>query len=295
MAVNLTTRYLFKLYAGITSTTDDALIDILIDDASSQIAEVCQRTFELTTYKLWLDGNGSSMLLLPDWPVTVVYKIAGDMDDVMDVEFEGSGIHADVTVDDTNCTLHYVDNSGDEQTTSLALSTYKTATTLAAAINAVSGWTATLQSAYANEATLFLRPVFGANTLSTDYVTLEVPDDGYDVILDSETDRVVRRKNARTFPCGYSNIFCWFKAGYTLPVDNSEHTGLDTDGDVPKGLTLYTNQVVKKVYKERKKDVSLKSEKIDDYSYTRGDISGVVSAVIEQSAEDLLPYTKVET
>lgn len=290
MAVNLTTRFLFKQHAGITGTANDAVIDALIDDVSALIADVCDRVFELTTYKQWLDGSGGQTMLLPQWPITVIHKVTSDTDDVLDVKFQGDGTHADVTVDATNCTLHHVDNSGDEQSTALALATYKTVATLATAIDAVSGWTTVTRGGHDNEPTLFLMPVYGADALSPDYPTLEVPDDSYNVRIVSETDRLIERTAGFAFPCGRSNVFAWYKAGYTLPVDNAEHTALATAGNVPKGLTLLVNQAIFDVYSARAHDAAMKSEKIGDYSYTRG---AVESAVTIREAE-LQNYMKVD-
>jgi len=291
MAVNLTTRYLFKQYAGIsvTTLTYDALIDRLISDACELIGKACNRTFESTTYKQWLDGNGEIRMALPQWPITRIYKVTSDTEVVMDIKFTGDGSHADVTVDATNALLHTLSDVGVEASSELALATYKTISTLSAAIELVSGWSTSVYSGTNDLATLFLKPIYGEDALSPTSASLEVPDSSYSVRLVEGTNRMIEQVNLYRFLTGRSNVFCWFMAGYTLPVDNDEYTGLATAGNVPGGLTNTANAIISDVFKSRKKDSTMQSEHLGDYSYSRAD----VQSAVEQHRKDLSFYSKI--
>ena len=257
MSVNLTTQYLFKLYAGISVATHDTLIDRLISDVCELIAKSCNRTFESTTYKKWLDGNGAIQMALPEWPVTRIYKVTSDTEVALDIKYSGTGTHADVTADATNVSLHTVSAAGVEVSTDLLVATSKVISTLALAIEAISGWTTTTFSGTSSLATLFLKPVFGENALSPTTASLEVPDSSYQVRLVEGTNRMIEQINPYQFLSGRSNVFCWFTAGYTLPVDNGDHSALTTEGNVPGGLTNTANAIINDVFKGRKKDSAM--------------------------------------
>ena len=289
MSVNLTTQYLFKLYAGISVATHDTLIDRLISDVCELIAKSCNRTFESTTYKQWLDGNGETQMALPQWPITRIYKITSDTEVVMDIKFTGDGSHADVTVDATNVSLHTISAAGAEASNDLPIGTSKIISTLSAAIELISGWTTTVYSGTSSLATLFLKPIYGEDALSPTTASLEVPDSSYSVRRVEGTNRMIEQINSYQFLLGRSNVFCWFTAGYTLPVDNAGHTALTTEGNVPGGLTSTANAIINDVFKGRKKDSAMQSEHLGDYSYSRAD----VQSAIEQHKKDLALYSKL--
>ena len=289
MSVNLTTRFLFKQFAGVSVTTHDTVIDRLIADVCELIAKACNRTFESTTYKEWLDGNGESRMLLSQWPITRVYKITSDSTDVLDIKFTGDGTHADVTVDATNCVLNSISNLGVATSTDVVLADSKIVSALAAAIEVVTGWTTSIASGCGDEATLYLKPLFGEDALSPDEATLCIPGAGAGVRLVSKTNRGIESKYGYEFPYGRSNIFCWFTAGYTLPVDNAEYTALATDGNVPGGLTNIANTIINSVFRDRKKSLGMKSEHIGDYSYTRE----TAASAIKQNWGDLQMYARI--
>ncbi len=69
-AYALTTRARAKTFLKITSTTDDSLIDVLIDVATDIIEKYCDRRFKKTAYSEEVyDGNGANVLLLKNYPV----------------------------------------------------------------------------------------------------------------------------------------------------------------------------------------------------------------------------------
>ena len=105
--MGLTTHYLFKQYAGITSSTYDALIDRLIDQTEELIAKACRRTFGVTTYRTWYDGTGNRRLRLDNYPILSIYRVSTQVNDVLRVTFSG-GTHAAVQVDEfEHCVPHF--------------------------------------------------------------------------------------------------------------------------------------------------------------------------------------------
>jgi len=291
MAVNLTTRYLFKLHAGISVTTYDTLIDTLIDDVSELIEQACDRTFTATTYRAWLDGSGARTMMLPEWPVTNLYRVCIGSDNVLEVEYTSSGLHADISFDGTTFTLHYITSAGTETTnTTITAADNAQISDLENALEAISGWSATVRGGNSTQPTTLIKPFRARWCLNPDSMTMEVPDtgDGLDVELVSETNRAIATTYGRSFPKGRSNIFVWYKAGYTLPVGT---TSVTTEGTVPKGLTLVANQIINDVYMSRKDDLTLKSKKLGDYSWTRGDVKDF-QGYIEAHWNDLRRYAR---
>lgn len=68
---SLTTYSRFKTYAGVSGSTDDALITILINQVTEFIENYCQRRFKQTTYtNEEYDGTGTKTLILKQWPIS---------------------------------------------------------------------------------------------------------------------------------------------------------------------------------------------------------------------------------
>lgn len=74
--LRLTTRSAVKTELGITASTDDALFDTLIDQASSAIVAYCGRPFARESYTETLPGFGSINLQLARTPVVSVSSVS---------------------------------------------------------------------------------------------------------------------------------------------------------------------------------------------------------------------------
>lgn len=67
----LTTTSRFKTYASVSGSTDDALIEILIDLVTEFVENYCGRRFKSATYTSEeYDGTGTTKLILNNWPVS---------------------------------------------------------------------------------------------------------------------------------------------------------------------------------------------------------------------------------
>jgi hypothetical protein len=72
----LTTVAKVKTYLGISVSTDDTLLERLINFATDFIEEYCQRRFFKTIYEEIYDGDGfDGVLYLNQYPVTEIIKI----------------------------------------------------------------------------------------------------------------------------------------------------------------------------------------------------------------------------
>lgn len=337
MAKNLTTLYLFKLHAGIAAatTTNDTLLVALINSVSESIASWCNRTFELTEYKQWMNGNGSFVLTLDNWPITILKGVSKSTYQVGTIQYTG-GSWAAVNISGTTLTLSSLDSSGASTDTEITLSgTINDVKTL---VDAVSGWTFSVNSADTAKPAILMNAINGGSALYPDSVDTYIPDTPVAARVVSGTNQQIEivgtvngitgqafntaTRNAgevdglhgggcgqdpyhddyfsgvdycraqQGFPPGQSNVFVWYKAGYTLPAPLNSNSAPTTAGDVPTDLTLICNSIVKEVFDDSKQDGSMKSEKFTNYSYTKADGSAgqMIKDAVNRYAVALTPY-----
>ena len=274
---NITTVYLFRQFARITESGDiDKLLERLLDQTCVAIATACRRTFGVATYRQWLDGNGSDFLLLDNWPILNLYRVVTSTQNAGTVQYAGSGMHADISITDAQCELHWMDAAGTEQDKALTFEANATVQALVTAINAVTDWTATVNSGFETQPSVFLRPLSGEWVKSPDTVDLVTPDEAAAVRIADDGLRRIERMDGGRFPRGVQSVLAWYKAGYTLMQDDETHSRMLVEGTVPKDLTLLANQIMQQVYHGSKKDPSLKSETIADYKWAESDIFSAI-------------------
>lgn len=302
----LTTATRFKEFAGITGTGQDALITTLITQVSGQIERYLRRTLESTTYRSWLNGTGSPYLRLDQWPILAIYQVSVSSSSVGYVYNSSSTVlRASVSFDGTNLVLNEVSTAGAQTTSELPVATSKVMSTLEAAVEAKTGWNMVLNSSdYDGEPSNLLRPIYGADAHDSNYANLYLPDDPDPVKVVNEdmiellvphayADQVtfpsiVRPTFTEGFPAGVGNIFCWYKAGYTMPSDTP------SDGTLPTGLALIVHQIIQDVLSSTKLNSNLQSESLGDYSYSlRSTAEGAVASAIENRKKDLAQYKRV--
>lgn len=74
MAVITTAQY--KTYAGITVTTWDTLLGVLIPACQSDVESYCNRLFDTATYTETLDGDNTGQLQLSNYPITSITSVS---------------------------------------------------------------------------------------------------------------------------------------------------------------------------------------------------------------------------
>ena len=95
------------------------------------------------------------------------------------------------------------------------------------------------------------------------------------------------------FPWGRQNIFAHYSAGYTLPVDNADHTALTTAGTLPDDLILITDNILKCVMDASKQTLgAYKFEQIKSYEYRLDDQARSVLSLTIQDSANVLDYYK---
>lgn len=77
---DLTTRAAVKTYLGITVTTWDAILDVLVTQASKAIERYCYRVFAAASYTEYYNGNNNQRLCLRQYPVNSITSIHDDTD-----------------------------------------------------------------------------------------------------------------------------------------------------------------------------------------------------------------------
>lgn len=314
--MNLTTLARVKAYLGISGTAQDSLITLLIPQVSDQIAKHLRRDLAVTTYKGWVNGTGSPILRLEQWPILSVHQVSIGTMTVGRVQNTGATTkRASVSFDGTNLSLMSVNSSGTETLTDLPVATSKVLSSLKTAVEAVSGWHVTLDSTdYEGEPSNMLRPLYGSPAYDPDTADLILPDSQEPVKLIREDviellsdprapggfgdNSIVEGFDATPgigsgFPSGAANVFVWYRAGYTLPSDASEETPA-SDGTLPPGLALLVHQILQDVLSSTKLNSNLQSESIGGYSYSlRAAANGAVASAIENRAKDLALYKAV--
>ena len=249
----LTTTAKFKTYAGISASTDDALIADLILRAQSEIERYCQRAFDSTTYREFYDGEGQSELLLKHYPVTAVKMLGVGREDAFQIKNTSSdAYHAYVSVTDTTIQL-VVQGGTNEDDTSLTLATYATLTLLIAAIEALGkGWSVlSPAAAVAIWSAEELLPTGKGLRCLDDYAAVQIPDDP-ETDFTTDTTAGILKLFGR-FCRGFQNVVVRYVAGYT---------------SIPADLEQICIDLVKVYYDNKSINSTLQSERLGDYQYT---------------------------
>jgi len=240
-----------KLYLGITVTTYDTLLTLIIDGVSDQIEKFCGRTFNSTAYsKERYDGTGLTNMFLNQYPVISLSRISDGLTTPLVAKNTSTdATYAIVTVGLTSITFVVVGGTNDG-TNPLTRATYSTLTLLNAAINALGdGWEGTLSSGYeATPVTELLTDV--AQPAIDQNASLSIPSSpisGFEVYADNGEVYY-----APGFSSGHKNVVADYTAGYAT---------------IPDGLERATILLVVYAYKMTLHDPSLIEERLGDYRW----------------------------
>jgi hypothetical protein len=77
MGLDLITRAEYKTYAGISSTNNDATLDVLIPKVSDLVKSICRRSFVdyVDDYKIEYFEGGTASYMPEEWPIISVYCV----------------------------------------------------------------------------------------------------------------------------------------------------------------------------------------------------------------------------
>lgn len=288
-----------KDFLHIDSTSDDdALIEQLINRVSAQVETFTNRIFVETTYREWKNGGGDT-IGLKHYPVTAVSRIATGSETMLTVKGSTStDLRATVEAQDSLIRLSRFDSAGTETASTLAFSTYPTISDLVTAINAISGWTATLTK---NGISLDLHRLGGEDALGRD-VELTAPDtsdvsykvdesnglirftDGHD--WSAGNDHAAYPRLSRQSRRGFQRILVQYTAGY-VGVTGSGGAAAST---IPADLRSAAIEIIGRLYQDGLVDPTVGSETLGDYSYSG---TGTSTDLDDAARRKLAPFRSV--
>ena len=253
----------------------DVALAFLINAVTDIIERECDHHIVARDYTGWHDGNGARCLELPEWPLNSVSRVNIGILDALNVQCNdplATEAYAEVNKAGTLLHLTILDgaNAG---TTDLSFAGHTTLTAMATAINAAVGsWTGTALGGYGGYRSNTLRPC-GRRECYGSTATFQIPDEGEsDYRTDYEYGQIILHG---AFGHGYRNVHVEYNAGWTV---------------IPPALHLLASEMVKLAFDNGKRDASLKSETLGDYSWTAGEILSAIDLKNANIQRRLAPF-----
>ena len=250
----LTTVERFKLYMGITVSTDDPLIGQLITRSTNAIQKFCARDFVVKVYREFYDGEGQTELTLRQFPLVSVSMLGVGRQDAFSIQNTSSDAYnAQVSITESDMTLQ-VQGGTNDGTETLTLANYDTLTDLFTAITALNkGWSILEVSTLSIWAAAELLPTGKGLRCLNNYANPQIPEDPEeDFVTDTKAGIL---KYFGLFGTGFANIIVRYSAGYA---------------EIPGDLEQICIDLTKTYYEARNIDSMLKSETMGDYKYETG-------------------------
>jgi hypothetical protein len=257
----LTTVAAVKTYMGVSTSTDDDLIETMVNNVSDQIERWCDRTFAVQTYTEYIDARGTRTIAVENPPVESVDIVAfGAQDSILVTGSVATDLVATVGVEEDRVRLHRIQEDGTTTTTNLLFSSYATTALLSAAIDGTAGFDS---SSVKNAPVKTLHRIGGRDTtVATAY--LSVADDmeseyriDYDrglIHLRSDAfPRFAEHRRDNRFPNQFQSVFIQYEGGYTT---------------IPNALVQAAFELISDAYRGRDRDRAINQESLGDYSYT---------------------------
>lgn len=261
----LTTVAFARQYLNLPSTNEDnQVLEFEINLVSAAMEHYCDRTFHSTVYSAErYDGDGTTRILLRNYPVTAIGRIAiGTQSPILVVNTSTDAAYATISVSTTGMTLTIV-GGANAGTDTLTFAAFPTLGVLDDAVTALGkNWAGTTSTAYTSTPSTQLLVSMGQDCMNASAV-LEIP---YQPIADYN---VMAARGEVYYSMGFTpgvqNVIIDYTAGYAA-------------GAIPMDLQLACLQILAVVYRNGRKDPTLRSERIGDYSYTNaaGDVTGIL-------------------
>jgi len=266
----LTTLAGLKAHLGITVSTYDTILEQYIDHATAKIERWIGRQIKVRNYFEWYGGNDVRSVRVKQYPInnvvgvytgltaalTIASTVSSDIRLTVSINTDPLGTVASGALV-PGVTLTRTTTAGTTTTNTLTFATYPDTTSLVAAINAITGYSATVTTAMRCAQ---LHPRAGGDikmatvVLTGVNVSSEFVYDSYLGIVTIRQDAfpTMGQHNAR-FPSALQSTLIEYSAGYTTVPDDIHQACLVIAG------TMYLS---------RKSDTSLQSESLGDYSYS---------------------------
>ena len=271
-----------KTYLGVTTSTDDSLMESTIDRATALIERRIGRNILAREYTEWHGATHAHSIALKQYPVnslsgvycgvtpalTITQAVTTDIRSTVSINSDAIGTGA------PSLTLSRTAVGGTTTTTTLAFSTYTDALDLVAAINATTGFSATLNQ---DIRTAQLHPMAGLNLIDAPAI-VTAASFGLPCTLDSSTGVITTDTHAPfSTHCGWGSrighfdpratINATYTAGYSAVPDDIQQTALS---------------LAAMLFLSRKADATVQSESLGDYSYSRSDANatGMIDSML---------------
>jgi hypothetical protein len=265
----LTTLAGLKAHLGITVSTYDTILEQYIDHASAKIERWIGRQIKLRNYFEWYGGNDVRSVRVKQYPINNVVGVYTGLAAALTIaSTDSSDIRLTVSINTDplgtvsngtlapGVTLTRTTSAGTTSTNTLTFATYPDTTSLVAAINAITGYSATVTTAMRCAQ---LHPRAGGD-IKMATVVLTGVDVSSEFVYDSYLGIVTIRQDAfpmashnARYPSALQSTLIEYSAGYTTVPDDIHQACLVIAG------TMYLS---------RKSDTSLQSESLGDYSYS---------------------------
>ena len=266
----LTTLAGLKAHLGITVSTYDTILEQYIDHASAKIERWIGRQIKLRNYSEWYGGNDVRSVRVKQYPInnvvgvytglaaaiTISSTVSSDIRLTISINTDPLGTVANGVL--APCAvLTRTTSAGTTTTSTLLFSTYPDTTSLVAAINAITGYSATVTTAMRCAQ---LHPRAGGD-IKMATVVLTGVDVSSEFVYDSYLGIVTIRQDAfptmrsysARYPSALQSTLIEYSAGYTT---------------VPEDIHQACLVIAGTMYLSRKSDTSLQSESLGDYSYS---------------------------
>jgi hypothetical protein len=262
------------------SSLDGDYQDAVIAAASQAVEAACGRPIGLASYAEVFRPGRTRKLRLKTYPLVGLDRLACDLSEILTLQ-NTSGAVSRATVEVSALAMNLRSTaSGIPSVTGFAFGDYPTAAALAAALNGVSGWSASVPGVWSNWATadLYNEPgSYGAKDRA--FILRAFTRDLSDFLPDFERGVVELREG---FAQGFQypdrmfggdprlyGVFASYRAGYAT-------------GDVPATLKAAARVVAKGIHDRAKASGVYKSEALGARSWTLGDLdAGVTKSVME--------------
>ena len=266
----LSTLAQLKSHLGITLSTDNTILEGYIDHATAKIERWIGRQILVRNYFEWYGGNDVRSVRVKQYPInnvvgvytglaaalTIASTVSSDIRLTVSINTDPLGTVANGVLA-PGVTLTRTTTAGTTSTNTLTFATYPDTTSLVAAINAITGYSATVSTAMRCAQ---LHPRAGGD-IKMATVTLTGVNVSSEFVYDSYLGIVTIRQDAfptmashsARFPSGLQSTLIEYSAGYTA---------------VPDDIHQACMVIAATAYLSRKADTSLQSESLGDYSYS---------------------------
>lgn len=259
------------------TSADDSKIAAMISSASKAIESHLNRSILSASRDERHDGDGSGVLQLRHFPVTLVTRIAAARSSALRITNTSSS-NQRATVSVTSTGLRFVSVASGVATTDTSI-TWASNVTVQAVANAVdalgNGWDAEVLGDFALWPSADLVAIQGALSVAgSSHAELQLYDDELtDVVVNDETGELIGY-----FPKGQQNIRVQYTAGYAV---------------TPEDIQEACAQLVAHFWNLSKRDGALDAERLGDYSYQLADPEKYGYAIPNGVRRLLAPYLEV--